>query len=149
AWCNNAKVMPRGDGSEGWQVIGDPTEGARVVAAMTSEMRSAAHDRRILLVIPSDSEPKPISAGLRPPQPARTQATTRAPRVTAGEWGEGEGGGAGVGGGGRARQAAVHRPGGGPGGGLGGRGGFAAAPRGAPPPRNTRSTAKRRCPSLG
>ena len=34
AWCNNAAGLPRGDGSEAWQVIGDPTEGALLVAAL-------------------------------------------------------------------------------------------------------------------
>ena len=32
ARCNNATVQPAGDGG-GWQVVGDPTEGALVVAA--------------------------------------------------------------------------------------------------------------------
>ena len=34
ARCNNATVSPRGNGSEGWQVVGDPTEGALLVAAL-------------------------------------------------------------------------------------------------------------------
>ena len=33
AWCNNAQVSPGEDGAEGWQVLGDPTEGALLIAA--------------------------------------------------------------------------------------------------------------------
>src|SRR4051812_4319259 len=33
AWCNTAQVVPGPDGGGGWQVIGDPTEGALIVAA--------------------------------------------------------------------------------------------------------------------
>ena len=33
AWCNNSRVVPQGDGTDSWQIIGDPTEGALVVAA--------------------------------------------------------------------------------------------------------------------
>ena len=40
AWCNTAQVAPRPEGEGGWQVIGDPTEGALVVAARKAEVEA-------------------------------------------------------------------------------------------------------------
>ncbi len=70
AQCNNAQVSPRGDG-EAWQVIGDPTEGALLVAALKAEIEPG--DRHVLLEIPFDSERKMMSVVVRasphPPPP--------------------------------------------------------------------------------
>ena len=65
ARCNNATVRPRGDGNEGWQVVGDPTEGALLVAAMKAGI--ATHDsiHKVLLEIPFDSERKAMSVVVR------------------------------------------------------------------------------------
>ncbi len=61
ARCNNAAVQPRGDGGESWQVIGDPTEGALVVAALKAGIERDEPGTRILLEIPFDSERKTMS----------------------------------------------------------------------------------------
>ena len=65
ARCNNATVSPRGDGADSWQVIGDPTEGALIVAALKAGIE--AHDRahHVLYEIPFDSERKAMSVVVR------------------------------------------------------------------------------------
>ncbi|MEI7782687.1 MAG: HAD-IC family P-type ATPase, partial [Planctomycetota bacterium] len=61
ARCNNAAVQPRGDGGESWQVIGDPTEGALVVAALKAGIERDEPAAQMLLEIPFDSERKTMS----------------------------------------------------------------------------------------
>jgi Ca2+-transporting ATPase len=90
AWCNTAQVAARPDGERGWQVIGDPTEGALVVAARKADVH--AHDRedRILHEIPFDSERKAMSVVVREPNESATMYTKGAPEVILakcdGEW---------------------------------------------------------------
>ena len=63
AWCNNAKVSPRGDG-DAWEVVGDPTEGALITLAMKGGVDPA--DRgKVEYEIPFDSERKTMSVVLR------------------------------------------------------------------------------------
>ena len=58
--CNNATIQPTGDGT-GWQVVGDPTEGALVVVARKAGI-GADHDcPPVLLEKPFDSERKLMS----------------------------------------------------------------------------------------
>jgi Ca2+-transporting ATPase len=61
AWCNNAHVYPRGDAAQGWQVVGDPTEGALLVAALKAGVEAANRGGRALHEIPFDSERKLMS----------------------------------------------------------------------------------------
>ena len=62
ARCNNAQVRPRAAG--GWEVVGDPTEGALLTAARKAGV--AAADRgRLLYEIPFDSERKTMSVVVR------------------------------------------------------------------------------------
>lgn len=79
ARCNHATVSPREDGS--WQVIGDPTEGALVVAALKAgvEPNGAAHP--ILFEIPFDSERKAMSVVTAGPDGVPVLATKGAPEV--------------------------------------------------------------------
>jgi len=65
ARCNNATVNPRGDDPESWQVIGDPTEGSLVVAAMKAGITVNRHERHLILEIPFDSERKAMSVVAR------------------------------------------------------------------------------------
>ena len=65
AWCNNAQVVPQGDGAEQWQVIGDPTEGALVVAALKGRMESIRAAEGLVLEIPFDSTRKCMSVVVR------------------------------------------------------------------------------------
>jgi Ca2+-transporting ATPase len=66
ATCNNATVRPQGDGGR-WQVVGDPTEGALVVAALKAGIERDEAAEQLLLEIPFDSERKTMSVvvGLR------------------------------------------------------------------------------------
>ncbi len=79
--CNNARVGPLGDGSESWQVIGDPTEGALVVAALKAGIEANDHEHRVLHEIPFDSDRKAMSVVMRDPRGRRTMYTKGAPEV--------------------------------------------------------------------
>lgn len=63
--CNNATIRPTGDGAT-WQVVGDPTEGALVVAARKAGLGEDDADGPILLEKPFDSERKLMSVVVRP-----------------------------------------------------------------------------------
>ncbi|TXT22120.1 MAG: cation transport ATPase [Planctomycetota bacterium] len=81
ARCNNATVSPRGDDADSWQVIGDPTEGALIVAALKAGIE--AHDRAYHIVheIPFDSERKAMSVVVRGPDGSSVMHTKGAPEV--------------------------------------------------------------------
>ena len=59
ARCNNAAVQP-GDAG-GWRVVGDPTEGALVVAAMKGGIPAGDSAAKVEFEIPFDSERKRMS----------------------------------------------------------------------------------------
>lgn len=61
ARCNNARVVPGGDGSEDWRVVGDPTEGALIVAALKAGVEGANDRQNVLYEIPFDSSRKLMS----------------------------------------------------------------------------------------
>jgi Ca2+-transporting ATPase len=84
AWCNNARVAPGGDGSEEWRVVGDPTEGALIVAALKGGIEAADHDRRVLFQIPFDSERKAMSVVVRQADGSNVLYTKGAPEVVLG-----------------------------------------------------------------
>jgi Ca2+-transporting ATPase len=75
AWCNNARLVPTGRDEDGWQVLGDPTEGALVVAALKAGVDSAVEERRVLLEIPFDSDRKCMSVVVGD-EPAATPGAT-------------------------------------------------------------------------
>ncbi len=56
--CNNAHVRPRADGKVGWEVIGDPTEGALIIAGYKTGI--SAREKRVY-EISFDSERKAMS----------------------------------------------------------------------------------------
>lgn len=62
--CNHAQVLPSGDGEGAWQVVGDPTEGALVVAALKAGIEAPEHDRHVLYEMPFDSDRKAMSVVL-------------------------------------------------------------------------------------
>ena len=64
AWCNNAQVVP-GSGGDDWQVVGDPTEGALLVAAFKAGIEKRRHNRGVVYEIPFDSERKMMSVVVR------------------------------------------------------------------------------------
>ncbi|MFM7136627.1 MAG: cation-translocating P-type ATPase, partial [Planctomycetota bacterium] len=64
ARCNNAEVRPDGDGAA-WQVIGDPTEGALVVAALKAGISRNHPAEPVVFEIPFDSDRKRMSVVVR------------------------------------------------------------------------------------
>jgi Ca2+-transporting ATPase len=78
--CNNARLSPKKEG-EGWQVVGDPTEGALVVAAMKARLEPALPGERPLYEIPFDSERKEMSVVYGEAGGGRIMYTKGAPEV--------------------------------------------------------------------
>jgi P-type Ca2+ transporter type 2C len=64
ARCNNATVRLGGDDA-GWQVVGDPTEGALVVVALKGGIERDTPDAAVVFEIPFDSERKRMSVVVR------------------------------------------------------------------------------------
>lgn len=79
--CNNARVNPQGDGAESWQIIGDPTEGALVVAALKAGIEANNREHRVEHEIPFDSERKAMSVMMRIPGGKRVMYTKGAPEM--------------------------------------------------------------------
>jgi Ca2+-transporting ATPase len=66
AWCSHAHVtQAAGDGGK-WELTGDPTEGALVVAAMKASVHAEDRQRRIVHEIPFSSDRKAMSVVARP-----------------------------------------------------------------------------------
>ena len=81
AWCNTAQVTPEPEGDGGWQVIGDPTEGALVVAARKAEVHAHGRGDRLMHEIPFDSDRKSMSVVIRGPDDSAMMYTKGAPEV--------------------------------------------------------------------
>ncbi|MGE5195131.1 MAG: cation-translocating P-type ATPase, partial [Deltaproteobacteria bacterium] len=62
--CNHTEVVPAGDGENIWKVVGDPTEGALVVAALKARLQPQDQGEHVLYEIPFDSERKAMSVVL-------------------------------------------------------------------------------------
>ncbi len=80
AWCNSAEVVPNPKSDYAWQVIGDPTEGALVVAAMKAGLDISARRAAIVYEIPFDSTRKLMSIVVRDLD-AKTLYSKGAPEV--------------------------------------------------------------------
>ena len=81
ARCNSATVSPRGEGADSWQVIGDPTEGALVVAALKAGIEAQDRAQPVLHEIPFDSERKAMSVVVRGPAGTPVMHTKGAPEM--------------------------------------------------------------------
>ena len=79
AICNHARV--RQDESGFWRVVGDPTEGALVVAALAGKVGGANEDPALLFEIPFDSDRKMMSVVARDASSQLTMYTKGAPEV--------------------------------------------------------------------
>jgi Ca2+-transporting ATPase len=67
AWCSRAQVTDAAGGDNGnWELVGDPTEGALVVAAMKAGIRATGREQRIVHEIPFSSDRKAMSVVARP-----------------------------------------------------------------------------------
>lgn len=80
ARCNNARVRPRPSG-EDWQVVGDPTEGALLVAAIKAGIELSDPARHVIDEIPFDSERKMMSVTVRQPDGSAVLYSKGAPEV--------------------------------------------------------------------
>ena len=78
--CNNATVRPTGDGG-GWEVVGDPTEGALIVAALKAGIAAADAAEPIAFEIPFDSDRKRMSVVVRRHDGVRLMYTKGAPEM--------------------------------------------------------------------
>jgi Ca2+-transporting ATPase len=74
ARCGSATVQPGRDGG-GWHVVGDPTEGALVVAAIKGGVPTEDPARPVIFEFPFDSERKRMSVVVRGPDGGRTMMT--------------------------------------------------------------------------
>jgi len=63
ALCNTAKIEPPSDRNKSWTVIGDPTDGALIVAALKSSINvdNALNEKPIVDIIPFSFERKKMS----------------------------------------------------------------------------------------
>lgn len=64
-YCSNAAIGPTDDLGQTWQVTGDPTEGALLVAAMKAGLPLRTTEDRRLFEIPFDSQRKIMSVVIR------------------------------------------------------------------------------------
>ena len=77
AHCNHAQLARGGDG--GWQMLGDPTEGALVVAALKAGVGARDPAPPIIHQIPFDSDRKTMSVVVRGPAETILMYTKGAP----------------------------------------------------------------------
>ncbi len=79
--CNNARVTPVGDAGDTWQVVGDPTEGALLVAALKAGIEVDWDRKSLICELPFDSERKAMSVIVREPSGVTCMYTKGAPEV--------------------------------------------------------------------
>lgn len=61
SWCNNAQAVPPNEEQGDWSIIGDPTEGALIIAAMKRGVPLRSNEDQIALELPFDSKRKMMS----------------------------------------------------------------------------------------
>ncbi len=79
-WCNNSQLEAPGPNDDRWQIVGDPTEGALVVAARKAGMRCDS-DHTIVHEIPFDSARKLMSVVVQDPKKSTVIYTKGAPEL--------------------------------------------------------------------
>ena len=80
ARCTTATVAPAADGG-GWQVTGDPTEGALLVAALKAGWLDSGSAAPVVFEIPFDADRKRMSVVVREPDGGCLLATKGAPEA--------------------------------------------------------------------
>jgi Ca2+-transporting ATPase len=83
AWCSHARVTREDDGP--WELVGDPTEGALVVAAMKAGIWLDDRERRVVHEIPFSSDRKAMSIVARVHDRQLFMYTKGAPEVVLGK----------------------------------------------------------------
>jgi Ca2+-transporting ATPase len=83
--CNSAEIHQLDDDSGVWQVVGDPTEGALLVAARKAGVQSDHRQWQVLHEIPFDSERKAMSVVHGSENGKATMYTKGAPEVIVGK----------------------------------------------------------------
>ncbi|MEA2709877.1 MAG: P-type Ca2+ transporter type [Phycisphaerales bacterium] len=81
AWCGHAQVTRANEHDGKWELIGDPTEGALVVAAMKAGVQVKDRDRHIVHEIPFSSDRKAMSVVVRIDENRLFMYTKGAPEV--------------------------------------------------------------------
>ncbi|MFM8635882.1 MAG: cation-translocating P-type ATPase, partial [Planctomycetia bacterium] len=79
ATCTNASIEPGGDAA--WRVIGDPTEGALVVAALKAGVARDESSERLLFEIPFDPERTTMSVVVERPDGTHVMYSKGAPEA--------------------------------------------------------------------
>jgi Ca2+-transporting ATPase len=85
AWCGHAEVTRAGPDDGVWELVGDPTEGALVVAAMKAGVQAKDRKQRIVHEIPFSSDRKAMSIVVRPEEGQPFMYTKGAPEVVLGK----------------------------------------------------------------
>jgi Ca2+-transporting ATPase len=85
AWCGHAQVTRANKFDQKWELIGDPTEGALVVAAMKAGVQVTDRERRTIHEIPFSSDRKAMSAVVRADDNRLFMYTKGAPEVVLGK----------------------------------------------------------------
>lgn len=80
-WCNNARLQPPETADQSWSVVGDPTEGALLVAFAKAGMLSNLPRPRVLHEVPFDSTRKIMTMVLDSPEEGAVSFTKGAPEV--------------------------------------------------------------------
>ncbi len=80
-WCNNARLQPPESAEQSWSVVGDPTEGALLVAFAKAGMLGNLPTPRVLHEIPFDSARKFMTMLLESPEEDTVVFTKGAPEV--------------------------------------------------------------------
>lgn len=81
AMCNHAQVNADRENQGKWTVVGDPTEGALLVAALKAGENISGRERSIIREIPFDSDRKAMSVVARMPEGTSIMSTKGAPEV--------------------------------------------------------------------
>jgi Ca2+-transporting ATPase len=81
AHCNKASLQRPGNGRESWSIVGDPTEGALLVAAAKAGIDVEQREAEVIHEIPFDSDRKAMSVVVRDDDSRVIMYTKGAPEV--------------------------------------------------------------------